>query len=88
MKARPVAVSPSITTAPWCVFWMKKSHCSCSFSPPVRISSGPVNSTGTSGIRSTPSGVNSDARRARSRIIAASVNSLRSASISTRSAIA
>jgi hypothetical protein len=35
-----------------------------------------------------PSGVDSDARRARSRIIAASVNSPRSASISTRSAIA
>jgi hypothetical protein len=33
------------------------------------------------GIRSAPSGVNSDARRARSRIIAASVNSPRSASI-------
>src|SRR5262245_61736141 len=40
------------------------------------------------GIRSAPSGVNSDARRARSRIIAASVNSPRSASISTRSAMA
>jgi len=38
---------------------------------------------GMLGIRSTPSGVNSDARRARSRIIAASVNSPRSASIST-----
>jgi hypothetical protein len=40
------------------------------------------------GIRSAPSGVNSDAMRARSRIIAASVNSPRSASISTRSAMA
>jgi hypothetical protein len=43
---------------------------------------------GDVGIRSTPSGVNSDARRARSRIIAASVNSPCSASISTRSAMA
>ena len=43
---------------------------------------------GMLGIRSAPSGVNSDARRARSRIIAASVNSPRSASISTRLAMA
>jgi len=43
---------------------------------------------GDVGIRSAPSWVNSDARRARSRIIAASVNSPRSASISTRSAMA
>jgi len=41
---------------------------------------------GNVGIRSTPSGVNSDATR--SRIIAASVNSPRNASTSTRSAMA
>jgi hypothetical protein len=44
-------------------------------SPPVRISSRPISSAGMLGIRSAPFGVNSDARRARSRIIAASVNS-------------
>jgi hypothetical protein len=40
------------------------------------------------GIRHAPSCVNSDAKRSQSRIIDASVNSPRSASISTRSAIA
>jgi hypothetical protein len=40
------------------------------------------------GIRSAPSGVNSDATRWRSRIITASVNSPRSPSISTRSVMA
>jgi len=39
------------------------------------------------GIRSAPSGVDTDARRSQSSIIAASVNSPRSASISTRSAM-
>jgi hypothetical protein len=40
------------------------------------------------GIRHAPSGVNSAAKRSQSRINAASVNSARSASISTRSAMA
>src|SRR5438067_2382110 len=40
------------------------------------------------GIRTAPSGVNSDARRSWSFIITASVNSPRSASISTRSVMA
>jgi hypothetical protein len=55
---------------------------------PARICSRPTSSAGMLGIRSAPLCVNSEARRARSRIIAASVNSPRSASISTRSAIA
>ena len=40
------------------------------------------------GIRTAPSGVNSDAKRSWSHIITASVNSPRIASISTRSAVA
>jgi hypothetical protein len=54
---------------------------------PGGISSRPTNSTLTAGIRHTASCVNSDAKRSWSRIIPASVNSPRSASISTRSAM-
>src|SRR5258708_6813254 len=55
---------------PGCVVCTKISSWSCSRSPPARISSRPTRSTGTLGIRRAPSSVNSEARRARSRIIA------------------
>jgi hypothetical protein len=54
----------------------------------ARISAGPAASVPPSGIRTAPSSVNNDARRSWSFIITASVNSPRSASISTRSAMA
>ena len=62
-------------TVPGCVVCTKNSHCSCSRSPPARISSRPASSAGMLAIRKTPSGVNRDTSRARSRIIAASVTS-------------
>ena len=70
--------------------WMvctKYSHELCSRSLPARISALLKNSAAP-GIRHTPSGMNSVANRSKSPIIAESVNSPRSASISTRSAMA
>jgi 2-polyprenyl-6-methoxyphenol hydroxylase-like FAD-dependent oxidoreductase len=61
---------------------------SCRRSPPARIFSWPASSTGCWASTARRRGVNNDARRARSRIVAASVNSPRSASVSTRSAMA
>ena len=65
-----------------------RSDAACSRSTPARICSRLTASALMSGIRTAPSWVNSDATRSQSRIITASANSPRSASISMRSAIA
>jgi len=56
-------------------------------STPARITSRLTSSSSMCGIRHAPSVVNRDAKRSQSRIIEASVNSARSASISKRSAM-
>ena len=63
MYARPVAVSPSSWMMPGWVFCTRNSTNFGTRSPHARICSWPVSSTGTFGIRSAPSGVNSDATR-------------------------
>jgi hypothetical protein len=55
---------------------------------PARIAARPMSSSSMWGIRQAPSSVNSEAKRSKSCIRIASVISPRSASISTRSAIA